>query len=155
MLISHSIYVIAYCHLKNLFMSSTGLCLWGCRNITGYLCNTVWFPYNWLHYFTVGYLWQRCVYRTGYHKITFISGYNKKLFDTIWQPSQTVERLVMGSVIMTLKAHLSNHFIAWYVGLTGRVEVLEPEILRDKVLEKLNYWWYTSRKHKQLTNSDA
>jgi hypothetical protein len=41
-----------------------------------------------------------------------------------------------GSVIMTLKTRLSAHFIAWYVGLTGRVEVLEPEILRNKVLEK-------------------
>jgi hypothetical protein len=52
-------------------------------------------------------------------KLHFISGYNRKLFDSVWHPSQTVERLSDGSVIMTLKVHLSNHFLAWYFGLTG------------------------------------
>jgi len=37
---------------------------------------------------------------------------------------------------MTFKVHLSGHFIAWFVGLTGQIEILEPDIFRNKVLEK-------------------
>jgi predicted DNA-binding transcriptional regulator YafY/predicted RNA-binding Zn-ribbon protein involved in translation (DUF1610 family) len=137
MLLSHSIYIIAYCHLK--------------RSIYGFKLDYIdgdveILPEHYVipsDFHTTDYItspWDTFDNDRSIELVTiklhFISGYNKKLFDTIWHPSQTVERLSDGSVVMTLKAHISNHFIAWYIGLTGRVEVLEPEILRNKVLEK-------------------
>jgi predicted DNA-binding transcriptional regulator YafY len=137
MLISHSIYIIAYCHLKR---SIYGFKLDYIDGDIEILPDTYIIPseFHITDYITSP--WDTFDNDTSIELVTiklhFISGYNKKLFDTIWHPSQTVNRMNDGSVVMTLKARLSNHFIAWYFGLTGRVEVLEPEILRNKVLEK-------------------
>ena len=151
MLISHSIYVIAYCHLKKSIYEFKLDYVYGDVEI---LPDIYVIPSD---FHTTDYItspWDTFDNDASIELVTiklhFISGYNKKLFDTIWHPSQTVERLGDGSVIMTLKAHLSNHFIAWYVGLTGRVEVLEPEILRDKVLEKAKLLIDT---HQENTNN--
>jgi predicted DNA-binding transcriptional regulator YafY len=137
MLLSHSIYIIAYCHLKKSVYEFKLDYIYGDVEILPF---TYVIPSD---FHTTDYItspWDTFDNEASIELVTvrlhFISGYNKKLFDTIWHPSQTVERLRDGSVIMTLKTHLSAHFIAWYVGLTGRVEVLEPEILRNKVLEK-------------------
>ena len=137
MLLSHSIYVIAYCHLKKSIYEFKLDYIYGDAEI---LPDTYVIPAD---FHTTDYItspWDTFDNDTSIElvivKLHFISGYNKKLFDTIWHPSQTVERLADGSVVMTLKVRLSNHFIAWYFGLTGRIEVLEPEILRNKVLEK-------------------
>jgi predicted DNA-binding transcriptional regulator YafY len=137
MLLSHSIYIVAYCHLKKSIHEFKLDYIYGNVEI---LPNTYTIPSD---FHTTDYItspWDTFDNDTSIELVTiklhFISGYNKKLFDTIWHPSQTVERLSDGSVVMTLKARLSNHFIAWYFGLTGRIEVLEPELLRNKVLEK-------------------
>ncbi len=137
MLLSHSIYVVAYCHLKKSIYEFKLDYIYGDVEI---LPDTYTIPSD---FHTTDYItspWDTYDNDTSIDLVTiklhFISGYNKKLFDTVWHPSQTVERLNDGSAIMTLKAHLSNHFIAWYFGLTGRIEVLEPEILRNKVLDK-------------------
>jgi predicted DNA-binding transcriptional regulator YafY len=137
MLLSHSIYIIAYCHLKKSVYEFKLDYIYGDVEILPYTYvipsdfhTTDYITSPWDTFDNDAFLELVTV------KLHFISGYNKKLFDTIWHPSQTVERLDDGSVIMTLKTRLSAHFIAWYVGLTGRVEVLEPEILRNKVLEK-------------------
>ena len=137
MLLSHSIYIIAYCHLKKSVYEFKLDYIYGDVEILPY---TYVIPSD---FHTTDYItspWDTfdndAFVELVTVKLHFISGYNKKLFDTVWHPSQTVERLEDGSVIMTLKTRLSAHFIAWYVGLTGRVEVLEPEVLRNKVLEK-------------------
>ena len=137
MLLSHSIYVIAYCHFKKSIYEFKLDYIYGDVEI---LPDTYVIPsdFHITDYITSP--WDTFDNDTSIELVTvklhFISGYNKKLFDTVWHPSQTVERLSDGSAVMTLKVRLSNHFIAWYFGLTGRIEVLEPEILRNKVLEK-------------------
>jgi predicted DNA-binding transcriptional regulator YafY/transcription elongation factor Elf1 len=137
MLLSHSIYVIAYCHLKR------SVFVFKLDYIDGeveILPDTYIIPSDFHATDYITSPWDTFDNDASVELVTiklhFISGYNKKLFDTIWHPSQTVERQSDGSVVMTLKAHPSNHFIAWYIGLTGRVEILEPEILRNKVLDK-------------------
>ena len=137
MLLSHSIYIIAYCHLKRSIYEFKLDYIYGEVEI---LPDIYVIPsdFNTTDYITSP--WDTFDNDTSIELVTvklhFISGYNRKLFDTIWHPSQTIERLRDGSVVMTLKVRLSNHFIAWYFGLTGRIEVLEPEILRNKVLDK-------------------
>ena len=150
MLLSHSIYIIAYCHLKRSIYEFKLDYIYGDVEI---LPDTYVIPSD---FHTTDYInspWDTFDNDTSIElviiKLHFISGYNKRVFDTIWHPSQTIERLSDGSVIMTLRARVSNHFIAWYVGLTGRVEVLEPEILRNKVLEKAKLLMAT---HKENTD---
>ena len=133
-------YVIAYCHLKKSIYEFKLDYIYGDVEI---LTDTYTIPPD---FHTTDYItspWDTFDNDTSIELVTvklhFISGYNKKLFDTIWHPSQTIERLSDGSVVMTFKVRLSEHFIAWYFGLTGQIEVLEPEILRNKVLRKLNY----------------
>jgi len=137
MLLSHSIYIIAYCHLRRSIYEFKLDYIYGDVEI---LPDTYVIPSD---FRTTDYItspWDTFDNDTSIELVTvklhFISGYNTKIFDTIWHPSQTVERMGDGSVVMTFQVHLSGHFVAWYVGLTGRVEVLEPEILRNKVLEK-------------------
>jgi predicted DNA-binding transcriptional regulator YafY len=137
MLLSHSIYIIAYCHLIRSIYEFKLDYIYGDIEI---LTDTYVIPSD---FHTTDYItspWDTFDNDTSIELVTvklhFISGYNKKLFDTIWHPSQTVERMSDGSVVMTFKVHLSGHFIAWFVGLTGQVEILEPDIFRNKILEK-------------------
>ena len=137
MLLSHSIYIIAYCHLLRSIYEFKLDYIYGDVEI---LTDTYLIPSD---FHTTDYItspWDTFDNDTSIELVTvklhFISGYNKKLFDTIWHPSQTVERMGDGSVVMTFKVHLSGHFIAWFIGLTGQVEILEPDIFRNKILEK-------------------
>ena len=150
MLLSHSIYVVAYCHLKKSIYEFKLDYIYGDVEM---LPDTYTIPSDFHPTDYITSPWDTYDNDTSIALVTvklhFISGYNRKLFDTVWHPSQTVERLNDGSAIMTLKTHLSNHFIAWYFGLTGRIEVLEPEILSNKVLDKAKLLIAT---HRENTN---
>ncbi len=55
-----------------------------------------------------------------------------------WHPSQTIERLDDGSVILALEAGGKTEILAWLYGFVPHVEVLEPAELRTAFLEGLS-----------------
>jgi len=55
--------------------------------------------------------------------------------ETIWHPSQVLEKQADGSVIMTLKVFNTYELVTWILGWGEKVEVLEPAELRKEVLQ--------------------
>lgn len=55
--------------------------------------------------------------------------------ETIWHPSQVLEKHKDGSMIMTLKITDTVELYSWILGWGDRVEVLEPEELRQDIIE--------------------
>ena len=55
--------------------------------------------------------------------------------ETIWHPSQVLEKQSDGSVIMTLRITDTNELCSWILGWGWRVEVLEPVELRQDIIE--------------------
>lgn len=54
--------------------------------------------------------------------------------ETIWHPSQMLEKQKDGSMIMTLKVTDTVDLFSWILGWGEKVEVLEPEELRKEVM---------------------
>ena len=55
--------------------------------------------------------------------------------ETIWHPSQVLERPKDGSVIMTLQVMDTVDLYSWILSWGEKVEVLEPEELRQDVID--------------------
>lgn len=55
--------------------------------------------------------------------------------ETVWHPSQVVERQKDGSVIMTLAVTVTDELSSWILSWGEKVEVLEPKELREEVME--------------------
>ena len=55
--------------------------------------------------------------------------------ETIWHPSQVVEKKKDGSVIMTLRVTDTVELASWILGWGEKVEVLEPAELRQEIIE--------------------
>ena len=55
--------------------------------------------------------------------------------EAIWHPSQVTKRQPDGSLIMTLKVSISPELLGWILRWGEYVEVLEPEELRQDVIE--------------------
>jgi predicted DNA-binding transcriptional regulator YafY len=66
-------------------------------------------------------------------KLHFNSKISFSAMVTIWHPSQTVEALEDGSIIMTFRVRDITYFRAWVLGWGNDVEVLEPEELRTQI----------------------
>ena len=55
--------------------------------------------------------------------------------ETLWHPSQVLERQKDGSVIVTLKVTDTIELYSWILGWGEKVEVLEPAELRQEIIE--------------------
>ncbi|MCD6567582.1 MAG: WYL domain-containing protein [Dehalococcoidia bacterium] len=55
--------------------------------------------------------------------------------ETIWHPSQVLERQQDGSMIMTLRVTDTVDLYSWILGWAQKVEVLEPPELRGDIIE--------------------
>jgi predicted DNA-binding transcriptional regulator YafY len=55
--------------------------------------------------------------------------------ETLWHPSQVLERQKDGSVIVTLKVTDTIELYSWILGWGEKVEVLEPAELRQDIIE--------------------
>lgn len=53
--------------------------------------------------------------------------------EVIWHPSQVIESLPDGSVMMTMNVGIDNELRSWILGWGNQVEVVEPEELRTEV----------------------
>jgi predicted DNA-binding transcriptional regulator YafY len=68
-------------------------------------------------------------------KLRFAPVLARLMEETIWHPSQVVQKQRDGSVIMTLRVTDTVDLYSWVMGWGDRVEVLEPKELRREVIE--------------------
>ena len=54
--------------------------------------------------------------------------------ETIWHPSQVLEKQKDGSMIMTLRVTDTVDLYSWIMGWAEKIEVLEPQELREEVM---------------------
>jgi len=55
--------------------------------------------------------------------------------ETVWHPSQVLEKQKDGSTIMTLKVTDTYELLSWILGWGEKMEVLEPPEIREAVIE--------------------
>ena len=55
--------------------------------------------------------------------------------ETVWHPSQVLEKQKDGSIIMTLKVTDTIDLFSWILGWGEKIEVLEPPGIREAVIE--------------------
>ena len=68
-------------------------------------------------------------------KLRFDRSVARIIEETIWHPSQCILRQKDGSLVMTLKVMDTVDLYSWILGWGNRVEVLEPEELRQEIIE--------------------
>lgn len=68
-------------------------------------------------------------------KLKFNAEIARLMEETIWHPSQVLEKQADGSVIMTLRVFYTYELVSWILGWGEKVEVLKPEQLREDVLQ--------------------
>lgn len=66
-------------------------------------------------------------------KLRFIPEIARIMEETVWHPSQVVEKQKDGSVIMTLRVTVTDELRFWILSWGEKVEVLEPVKLREMV----------------------
>ena len=66
-------------------------------------------------------------------KLSFTPEIARIMEETVWHPSQVVERQKDGSVIMSLRITSTVELCSWILGWGEKVEVLEPVKLRELV----------------------
>lgn len=68
-------------------------------------------------------------------KLKFNPEIARLMEETIWHPSQALEKQADGSAIMTLRVFYTYELVTWIMGWGEKVEVLEPAELRKEVLQ--------------------
>jgi len=68
-------------------------------------------------------------------KLRFNPEIARILEETVWHPSQVVERQNDGSVIMTLRVTVTDELRFWILSWGEKVKVLEPKKLRQEIVE--------------------
>ena len=68
-------------------------------------------------------------------KLRFIPEIARIMEETVWHPSQVLECQSDGSIIMTLSVTNTVELYSWILGWGEKVEVLEPEELREEIIE--------------------
>jgi predicted DNA-binding transcriptional regulator YafY len=66
-------------------------------------------------------------------KLRFIPEIARIMEETVWHPSQVLERQSDGSIIMTLSVTNTVELYSWILGWGEKVEVLKPKELRERV----------------------
>jgi predicted DNA-binding transcriptional regulator YafY len=66
-------------------------------------------------------------------RLKFSRGVATLIGETIWHPSQTIEKQKDGSLIMTLNVLYTYELVTWILGWGAKVEVLEPAELREEI----------------------
>jgi predicted DNA-binding transcriptional regulator YafY len=70
-------------------------------------------------------------------RLKFSPGIARLMEETIWHPSQVLEKQADGSVIMTLRVFYTYELVTWILGWGEKVEVLEPPVLRREILQTI------------------
>jgi predicted DNA-binding transcriptional regulator YafY len=67
-------------------------------------------------------------------RLKFDAGIARIFEETIWHPSQMLKRQKDGSLLMTLQVMDTVELYSWILSWGDRVEVLEPEELRQDII---------------------
>ena len=67
-------------------------------------------------------------------KLKFSPGVAQIFEEVVWHPSQVVGRQADGSLVMTLNVSMSVELLGWILRWGEKVEVLEPQGLREKIV---------------------
>jgi predicted DNA-binding transcriptional regulator YafY len=70
-------------------------------------------------------------------KLHFSQRMSRVVTPTVWHPSQKLEAQDDGSVIMTVQTNISVDFFSWILGWGEDVVVLEPELLRKLIVQRI------------------
>lgn len=68
-------------------------------------------------------------------KLQFAPEISRIMEETVWHPSQVLEKRSDGSAVMTLKVAETLELLAWILSWGQKVEVLRPPGLRQRVIE--------------------
>lgn len=68
-------------------------------------------------------------------KLHFKPRPSRPIMEAIWDPSQVLEPQRDGSLIMTLRVVITFDFRSWVLGWGDEVEVIEPEKLRNEIIQ--------------------
>jgi predicted DNA-binding transcriptional regulator YafY len=132
-LLNRSVYVIAYCHLNKTICTFNASYLIGDVSICP---DTYRIPSD---FNAIKYLKSAWDVHTDQEiqtiRLRFNSQESKRLVMTIWHPSQEIEIQNDGSAILTLKINNTPDFLGWLLAMGNKVEVLEPETLRDELIK--------------------
>jgi predicted DNA-binding transcriptional regulator YafY len=125
-------YVIAYCHLKKT------ICAFAISYIIGNVViepDTFEIPddFNAIEYISTAWGVYSETKEIEIVKLHFKANISKSIFDMKLHPSQKTEVQKDGSVIMTLKVRDTIQFFGWILAWRDKVEVLEPETLRNEI----------------------
>lgn len=67
-------------------------------------------------------------------RLRFVPELIRIIEETVWHPSQVLEKQKDGSMVMTLQVMDTVDLFSWVLSWGDRVEVLEPEEMREEVL---------------------
>jgi predicted DNA-binding transcriptional regulator YafY len=129
----HSCYVVAYCHCRRAIQTFKAACILGKVSLCA---DTYEIPpdFNAIDYLNSA--WGIDGSQEMYNvKLHFDKRLKETIMANIWHPSQVVEHQSDGSIIMCFKVRNTMDFRAWLLGWGDGVKVLEPEILRDQIIE--------------------
>lgn len=87
-------------------------------------------------------------------KLRFHKENSERMIETRWHPSQQIEKLNDGTVVLTFKVREISYFRAFILGFGDDMEVLEPESLREQIREIATSLKNMYRKN-NLKKSDA
>jgi predicted DNA-binding transcriptional regulator YafY len=68
-------------------------------------------------------------------KLRFSPAVSRAIGETTWHPSQKIDLQSDGSLLMTLNVQNTLDFRAWIMGKGADVEVIEPQSLRDQIIQ--------------------
>ncbi|MBI3989390.1 MAG: WYL domain-containing protein [candidate division NC10 bacterium] len=66
-------------------------------------------------------------------KVKFSNAWARWIGERIWHPSQTLERLPGGELILTLQVAVTDELKRWILSFGREAEVVEPIVLREAV----------------------
>jgi len=128
----HSSYVIAYCHHAHGIRTFK---IERIESIETSLENYV-IPADFDANEFLGSSWGIAVYgEVKTVKLRFNPEIARIMEETVWHPSQVVERQKDGSVILTLKVTVTDELCFWILSWGEKVKVLEPEELRQDIIK--------------------
>ena len=133
--ITGGLYLIAFCHLKK------AVCAFKLKHVVGEV-NILPDSYEIPEDFNAEKLLDEA---WGVHfendietvKLHFKPGEDNSILETYIHPSQTIEALEDGSVIISLKVRDSIRFRNWILGWGDSLEVLEPQTLRNQIRDSI------------------
>ena len=70
-------------------------------------------------------------------KVRFAPGAAHVVRERIWHPTQEIREQSDGSLVVTLQVSINYEVISWILGFGQAAEVLEPDDLRQRILDEL------------------